>query len=210
MSWWEKNVDKIDHVCLSYHFEFAKNDHFYQVAKFLKDKVRLHVNFMMLPEKFNNIFAFASKVKNLGNMSLALQPLIVDFDTKLFDYTKIQKNILDNQHEILSKYIKFDRDFENYRGAMIKVFEDGSKVTVSPQELISNGENNWKGWNCNVGIEQIVIDQDGSIYNGWCQVGGKLGNIYEPELDLPFKPVICNKSYCHCNLDVMCTKERAQ
>ena len=42
---------------------------------------------------------------------------------------------------------------------------------------------------------------------GWCRVGGSLGNMKDPDnIAWPVDPVICNKSYCHCNFDIMSKK----
>ena len=49
--WWEENKNYFDSVMLSYHSEFADQDHFVQVAEILNDEVRTHVNIMMKPEK---------------------------------------------------------------------------------------------------------------------------------------------------------------
>ena len=57
------------------------------------------------------------------------------------------------------------------------------------------------------GLEQIVINFDGTIYEGGV-MSGELGNIKEPNIiDWPKEPIICNKSFCHCNFDIMCKKE---
>ncbi len=63
-------------------------------------------------------------------------------------------------------------------------------------------------WNCYAGIEQLIVDMDGSIYRGWCKEGGVIGNINNKDLNLPSDPVVCTKTMCHCNFDIMCTKEK--
>ena len=56
-------------------------------------------------------------------------------------------------------------------------------------------------------LEQIIVDFDGSVWRGWCRVGGSFGNIKDPQnVNFPKLPVHCNKSYCHCNFDIMCKK----
>ena len=66
-----------------------------------------------------------------------------------------------------------------------------------------------KAGKCYSGVEQIVVDFDGTVMIGWCRVGGSLGNMKDPDnIAWPIDPVICNKSYCHCNFDIMSKKER--
>jgi MoaA/NifB/PqqE/SkfB family radical SAM enzyme len=208
LRYWEENKKYFDHVCLSYHPEHADAEHFVEVIKILHNDVRTHVNIMMSPEKFDHCYAIANKVKNLGNISMALQPLIHDFGDTLFDYTPAQKNIFDKQHELITKHIKYTKSFDYYRGAMKRLNDDGTEQILSAHRFISDKTNDWSGWKCFAGVEQLIVDMDGSYYRGWCKVDGPQGKITDAELSLPNQPVICNKTMCHCNFDIMSTKER--
>ena len=208
MRYWEENKQFFDHVCLSFHPEFADADHFINIVKLIHDDVRTHVNIMMSPEKFDFCYAVANKVKNITNISMALQPLIHDFGDTMFDYTPAQKNIFDKQHELIVKHIKHTKTFEYYRGAMRKVFDDDSIHISSAHRFISEKSNDWSGWKCSAGVEQLIVDMDGSIHRGWCKVGDSIGHITDANLVLPTEPVICTKTMCHCNFDIMCTKEK--
>jgi len=206
--YWEENKQFFDHVCLSFHPEEGDADHFVQVVKLLHKDVRTHVNIMMSPEKFDHCYAIANKVKNIGNISMALQPLIHDFGDTLYDYNEFQKKIFDKQHDLITKHIKFDRTFDYYRGAMRKVNKDGTKQVSSAHRFVSEKTNDWSGWKCYAGIEQLIVDMDCSIHRGWCKVGGAIGHIEDANLNLPMEPVVCNKTMCHCNFDIMSTKEQ--
>lgn len=207
LRWWEENKKYFDHVCLSFHPEFAEPEHFVEVVKILNNDVRTHVNIMMSPEQFDYCFAVANKIKNLGNISMALQPLIHDFGDTVFDYTDAQKNIFDKQHELITKDIQFTRSFDYYRGAMKKIYPDGTGEVSSAHRFISFKTNDWSNWKCYAGVEQIIVDLGGNIFRGWCRVGEKIGNIYDQNLKIPTEPVTCNKTMCHCNFDIMSTKE---
>jgi MoaA/NifB/PqqE/SkfB family radical SAM enzyme len=204
--YWEENKQYFDHVCLSFHPEFADENHFIEVVKTLNNDIRTHVNIMMSPEKFEQCYELAEKVKDLGNISMALQPLIHDFGDTLYDYNDFQKKILDKQHELITKNIKFTKSFDYYRGAMRMVNESGESLVSSAQRFISEKANDWSGWKCYAGVEQLIVDMDGSIYRGWCREGGSLGRIDQLDLLLPTEPVVCGKTMCHCNFDIMSTK----
>lgn len=208
LRWWEENKKYFDHVCLSFHPEFAERDHFIEVVKLLHNDVRTHVNIMMSPAKFEHCFETADIIKDLGNISMALQPLIHDFGDKLFDYTDEQKKVFDRQHDLITRQIKFNRTFDYYRGAMRKINPDGTTEVSSAHRFISESTNDWSGWHCYVGVEQIIVDLGGRIYRGWCRVGGNIGSIYDTDLEIPQRPILCNKTMCHCNFDIMATKER--
>ena len=81
------------------------------------------------------------------------------------------------------------------------------KEISSAHRLIANKVNDWSNWNCYAGLENLVIDWDGSMWRGWCREGGSLGNVYEA-CELPVKPILCSKTFCHCNFDIMCKKEK--
>ena len=206
LRYWEENKQYFDHVCLSFHPEYADDKHFIEVVKLLNNDVRTHVNIMMSPEKFDHCYAVANKVKNLGNISMALQPLIHDFGDTLYDYNDFQKRIFDKQHELISKHIKFTKTFDYYRGAMRVVYPDDTSQVSSAHRFISEKINDWSGWKCYAGIEQLIVDMDGSIYRGWCKEGGAIGKIDDADLKLPSEPIVCGKTMCHCNFDIMSTK----
>jgi MoaA/NifB/PqqE/SkfB family radical SAM enzyme len=208
LRYWEDNKEFFDHVCLSFHPEFAEEEHFINVVKILHNDVRTHVNIMMSPEKFDFCYAVANKVKNLGNISMALQPLIHDFGDTLYDYNEFQKKIFDKQHELITKHIKFTRSFDYYRGAMRMVNENGESMVSSAHRFISDKTNDWSGWKCYAGVEQLIVDMDGSIHRGWCKMGGAIGRIDDENLVLPSEPIVCAKTMCHCNFDIMSTKEK--
>ena len=85
----------------------------------------------------------------------------------------------------------------------------GEESVLSSHYLISTQENNWKGWKCYAGVEQIIVDLDGRVWRGWCKVGKQLGWIQRGRrLVFPKDPIICTKDFCHCNFDIMCTKEK--
>lgn len=206
--WWEENKQYIDHVCLSFHPEFADPEHFINIVKTVHNDLRTHVNVMMSPEKFDECYSLAERVKDLGNISMALQPLIHDFGTELYDYNEFQKQVFENQHELITKHIKFTKSFDYYRGAMKQVYADGRTEVSSAHRFISEKTNDWSGWNCFIGAEQIIVDLGGFIYRGWCRVGGRIGRITDEDLQLPTGPVLCHKTMCHCNFDIMATKEQ--
>lgn len=208
LRWWQENKQFINHACLSFHPEHANADHFIDVVKEVHLDLRTHVNIMMSPDKFDYCFDVAQRAVALGDISIALQPLIHDFGDTLYDYTPEQLHIFDQQHELCVKKIVYTKSFDYYRGAMKQVYADGTSVASSAHRFISDKTNDWSGWKCYAGVEQLIVDMDGTIYRGWCKVGNALGHINDEILTLPTDPIVCNKTMCHCNFDIMSTKER--
>jgi organic radical activating enzyme len=209
-NFWSQLVPLLDHVCLSFHPESGRPDHFFKIVSLCSPHIRTHVNLMMHPEHFPECLSLAYRVKELPDISLAIQPLVVDMGEELFPYTESQKRIIDTQNSFLAKQIKHVKPFESYRGAMEMKESNGKARTISPQRFISSGRNTWKGWTCYAGVEQIVVDMSGEFFRGWCLVGGALGKISDTNLNFPTTPVVCDKNYCHCNLDIMTRKVKRQ
>ena len=204
--WWEENKCYFDTVILSFHSEFVNSDHFCQVVEVLHCDVRTHVNIMMKSENWDKCMDVAHRVKNIGNCSMALQPLAHDLNGALYDYSPEQLDVFINQNSLINSHIKWTKSFEVYRGAMKTINDDGTKTVRSAHSFISNNANNWQGWHCYAGVEQLIVDMDGGIYRGWCRVGNRIGFIYDEDLQLPVEPILCNKDRCHCNYDIMSTK----
>ncbi|MEQ1875980.1 MAG: radical SAM protein [Bdellovibrionia bacterium] len=200
MKWWEEAKPHLDHACISFHPESAKADHFKKVLRYLNDTVTLHVNVMMLPEKFNECLELARWVEaETENITIAIQPLLKDFSDVMYPYTPEQKASLENQ--VFN--IKFTRPIKTYRGRMVKEFADGKKEIVTGPELIAKRENRWAGWECRAGLDELVVDFDGNIYRAWCMEDGRVGNVKMDKIEFPKAPVLCKRDFCHCVLDVM-------
>lgn len=206
--WYEENKQYFDHVVMSFHSEFADPDHFCKIIETLRLDVKTHVNIMMNPEKWDLCIDVSNRVRDIGNISIALQPLIHDLATQLYDYTPEQHQLMTDQHALYGSQIKWTKGFDYYRGAMKAVKRDGSFNPRTTHSFINKNTNNWQGWECWAGVEQLIVDIDGSVWRGWCRVGGQIGFINDPNLILPKLPILCDKNLCHCNFDIMSTKVR--
>jgi hypothetical protein len=86
-------------------------------------------------------------------------------------------------------------------------WNDGSKETVSEQDVSRRGLNRFKDWSCLVGIERLAIGFEGNLYRGVCRMGGKLGNVYSDQgFRLPQEPAICANDSCNCGAEINVTK----
>lgn len=204
--YWEENKHLFDHICLSYHPEHADPMHFIDVVRTVSDTITTHVNIMMAPDTFDECFAVAHMVSKIPDISLALQPLIHDFGDTLYDYTPEQNEIFADQNELFK--IRRTRPIKSYRGSMKTITSDDVEEIKSAHQFIADKTNDWEGWHCHAGLEQLIVDMDGQVYRGWCKMGGALGRINDPNFKFPSSPVYCDKNMCHCNFDIMCTKEK--
>jgi len=207
LHWWDTIKDKLDHVCLSFQPEFASKEHYIQLTKILSNHLRTHINLMLHPDYFDLCLEVVEDiVKNVPNISIALQPLLKDFGDDMYNYSVEQLKIIDKQYDLYGSKVKWNKDWPIFRGSM-KAIGKNKVINSSAHRFISEGVNHWKNWKCYAGIEQIVVDTEGQIWRGWCKEGGIIGVIEQP-INFPKNPIICQRDFCHCNFDIMCTKEK--
>lgn len=208
LDWWSAHRHLLDHVCLSFHCEEGHFDHFRKVAELLNQSCKVHINIMMKPDRFNELHNFAYILSSaMPGISLSMQPLQEDMKYQLFNYTSEQLKIM--QEQDLPKFTRHENFKDNiFRGALLKHTNSTNQdIATHTTELISRGENNWLGWTCWAGIENIVVDEDGLLYRGWCRQGGDFGSILT-DFKIPDRPVLCLANSCSCGLDIMCTKKK--
>ncbi len=211
LEFWQQHKHLIDHICLSFHPEQGDMDHFFKVVTLLNEVTTVHVNIMMLPEKFDALMGLGRKIAaQVEGVSISIQALFEEMSGDIFPYTKEQKDLLDKPDLEVGSDIKYCRtpklERKVYRGEMKKVFPDGTEEVVNPPELIAQGENNWYGWNCNIGLENLVVDFYGNVKRGWCGVGGDIGHVSDYVFNFPTRPVYCQTQNCYCGLDIMAKK----
>ena len=96
LKWWKEHKKLFDNVSISYHPEQADLEHIIEVFTEIRRDLKTHCNVMMHPKKefFDKGVKLAKKIVRLSDITLALQPLIVDFETELYQYTDEQMEIL--------------------------------------------------------------------------------------------------------------------
>lgn len=86
---------------------------------------------------------------------------------------------------------------------------DGTVVDAGgiwANELASSGDNVFTGWQCDIGLESLFVQFDGSYKRGNCDQGGYLGWIQDLHMNKPARPVICEQSSCRCTTDILISK----
>lgn len=214
MSWWEKNYHYFDDVVASYHPEFAEDEHFLNVYKFLSDKVNYLCGRMMMYEPtWDRVIEFSKRIKHESesenkNWRIEYVPIFeeLSFTTKPYFYK-------DPDHRAFLETTNLEQNIIHYvpakaQGmASIEVYDNGNTQPINCNRIVAENKNFFQGWKCMIPMESIFINCEGHIDMGSCGVMPRVGNLYEPELilDLP-ESVICPKSHCHCGTDIYITK----
>lgn len=88
---------------------------------------------------------------------------------------------------------------------LIKHYDDKPSEEDNANNVMARDENDFRGWECWAGVQNITISNTGDVYRAICKVGGKLGNIYDG-FEMPGETIICNKPRCICSADVQLSK----
>ena len=200
---WERIIDRLDNVILTYHHEFAEHEHFIDVAARLADAMPVHVNVTVHPDRFDAIVARAKEIAAIiPTASISLKPLRVGFGDELYDYSDDQLRRLEQR---LTHPVR--RDARIPRSVMAFETGTGKTETRRANEFIMTKTNRWKGYVCEAGLESLRVHGNGAITRAVCAVGGRIGQLGEP-LDLPVSPILCDRTSCNCVADILITKRR--
>lgn len=209
--WWESVSNSFDKISLSFHPETSTVEHFQNVIKVFDGKIVIFVWVMMPPELFDKSLNAIEILRSYDFKNVSVKPKFIfpDFGPDLADYTKEQLDIfydlmLSNNDNIHEKYYK-DDPFNH--GQMISKFSDGSTELTWANEMILNRTNDFLGWSCYAGVDNMIIDSAGEIFGGWCHVN-RIGNINDDEIIFPTKSVICTKQHCDCVVDFNIRKSK--
>lgn len=208
---WEKAASVLSSAILTYHDLQVDHARFIETLRILEAAgVPVHVNVTAHPDRFENIMASAEDILAQSvAATLTVKPLRIGFGTELYPYSDAQmarlaarpRRVARNGDEVRKKAAW---DFQ--RGLMLRWLSDGTTEKVRANDLILAGENHWRSFRCQAGLESLRVKADGTVYRAVCGSGGCLGRIGEDSLDLPVVPVTCDRDSCACVSDILITK----
>jgi hypothetical protein len=92
------------------------------------------------------------------------------------------------------------------------IFDDGTTVVTNNENYFNiNMLNNFKGWECSLGVNHIAINRDGRISGGCYQkLFDKDYNINDINFEFTPKigPTICDQKFCSCPGEMALPKKR--
>jgi len=200
---WERIIDRLDNVILTYHHEFADHDHFIDIAARLADAMPVHVNVTVHPDRFDEILRRSEVIAEaVPTASFSLKPLRVGFGDQLYNYTEDQLKRLEGR---LTHPVR--RHAKIPRSVMAFETKSGETEVRRANEFIMSKTNRWKGYICEAGLESLRIHGGGAITRAVCGVGGRIGRLGDP-IELPVSPIRCDRTSCSCVADILITKRR--
>lgn len=132
---------------------------------------------------------------------------LVDWGALRMAYTEEQlawMAVTKHRNPRAQKSIKFMQDWHlsklyNTHGTRLAALE------YWPNHLINQGLNKFSKWQCNIGLESLFVQFDGSVRRGNCEQGGYIGRLQE-DFQLPTAPIICKQTLCKCDTDMLISK----
>lgn len=153
---------------------------------------------------FVNVMAHHQHMHNVKTAVKKFDELGIKYAVRRIRWTEGDHNVFDDL-----KYDGKDLQWILSKDATVKpnCRIDGKQI-IHANDVIKKHLNQFKGWQCNAGIESLMINWDGDVHRATCRVGGSLGNIYSGSFQLPRDPIICTRDWCTCAADIPLTKSR--
>jgi organic radical activating enzyme len=213
LRWWDEYGGYIDHVMISCHHEKVDVDHVINVADLLYNKnITVNATVLMDPNAWDTCLGIINQLKT-SKKRWAITALEIFHDT-IF-YTAEQKKFISNCNIRLPNLFYFFRFNKIIRKNPTVYFEDGTYKKVTPNWISLNNANNFYGWDCNIGLDTLLIGKTGDL-QGAC--GEKLYNLdfkyniydtqFKNNFNPEFKPTTCYSMSCLCQPEINCNKEK--
>jgi organic radical activating enzyme len=219
IKWFNKNTQYIDKFTMSCHHKDVNLDKFIEVCDWIHesgkepgvlmlmdakhwDKCTAYVDRMVSQSKYAWTIQAKEVVDAPGHDMEVYTPEQLDYLKQPYKRIPDAKWIMDNLHDL--------RIHES-----VAMYDDDSVVLAGPNKYINNRENSFKGWKCDVALENLVVSHDGTC-TGSCQEeifkGANL-NMFSESFEEEFNKaqfsldsIICPRECCSCQPDTHITK----
>lgn len=192
VNYWKNFTAPVDELGFSFHPESASEDHFINVFEELNNRYKIFCYLMMPPQHFEKIKKLYDRLQQSDLNIIVRIKLISDWHNR----TGLLKTYTPEMLEFAKS--RFSRNTVK-SPVKFKFLVDGVKTETA--EHLINSTNNYQGWKCYVGRDNLDIKPNGDIYGSTCKITKPFGNIYT-SYAFPTEPVICTKTSCVCGTDV--------
>ena len=194
---------KLDYLCLSYHPSWAKGDWLERAQSLLGSVTdNITVRIMMDPEYWDQCLVVYQTLLE-SELNITAEPVkIQDWGAAKIDYNPVQNQWLDSQQTWVRSPPRSNMDTTFAQTSA----QQTANLPIADFER--SGHNRFPGWRCNIGLDSLFVQFDGSLRRGNCHQDGYIGWIQDPNFQLPAQPVICSQTLCHCATDIKINKQR--
>jgi organic radical activating enzyme len=218
--YWEEISIYFDDIQISVHHEQADVDHIIKVSDVIYEtnQTVFSANVLMDPRAWDKCIGITDYLlANSSNWMIAVVPVqfngITAYNSEQQAYVSVKNKRMPPMPWVF-KLIELGKlPPDKNHNKSIATFADGVTKEVDGHYIINNQLNQFKGWECNLGVDRIFINGDGLI-EGACQ-----SSLFNDQLNIrkhDFKdkiqsikiaPIICNKEICGCSAETRLTKQ---
>lgn len=210
--YWEQLAEVTSNICFSYHPAYP--DYAFLNKVTLASKLtNVTIRLMMDTRHWDHCVEMHKKFLNIPSVSVEVVRILTEMAGKPVGngYTSEQLKWMEenNRRNALTFEFKVNNPKHIYVTNRSEfVFDDGSvEREGNTNNLIIEGDNNFKGWGCNIGLESMYVHYNGWVRKANCFQGGDLFHINDHEQhELPNAGEICFQSSCFCGTDVAVSK----
>ena len=206
--YWKEIAPFINSISFSYHPEFSTEKYFENVIA-TADITRVNARVMMLSSHWDKSVDAFTRLSAYNTFYTEI--------VRIYDWgtNNDSDQYTDQQLEWISNtkphYMSPNNPHKNKPWSdigAVYIMDDGTTFNNSyAVTAINNGQTNFLGYECELGLRSLFISSQGEIKRGNCGVGGIIGNINQPDLiQWPSEPVICPYTVCGCTSDVNINK----
>jgi organic radical activating enzyme len=215
LRWWQEYGKYFDKVILSAHYEKINIPHYIDVADCLYDqKVIVTGIVLMDPANWQTCIDIVAQLKtSKRRWGIDVQEILLH--NKTVEYTDEQRDVLKKHRLRRANPFWFLSNNKHTLLHTTVTHTNGISEVVKSNEIVLNKWNQFKDWDCNLGIDSIYIDSKG-LLTGAC--GNKLYNLnYNFDLRSAdfiekFNPTltstICQQEHCFCQPEANLTKHK--
>ena len=215
LRWWQEYGEYFDKVLLSAHYEKIDTDHYISVADCLyKQKVIVTGLVLMDPSNWDTCMHVVEKLKTSKyRWGIDVQEILLH--NKTVNYTEDQRKILKKHRLRSANPIWFLLNNKHTILHTTVTHDTGSSSVIKNNEIVLNKWNQFKGWDCNLGIDSIYINPKG-VLTGAC--GNYLYNLnynfnlrsieFVEKFNPKITTTICQQENCYCQPEANLTKHK--
>ncbi|HMN68570.1 MAG TPA: radical SAM protein [Bdellovibrionales bacterium] len=234
--WWKDHAELFASVNLSFHPESADYQHISEVANILAERqIPASILLLMYPPRWEySLQAHAHFLEHAPYATVSLQSLTLLKDSAAAQIHAGAENTnarwpynIEQLRWMQENYTHFPRlipkrdlrgimcpDRPTYPGLIFFAHDNPSRLhQVTNGYLSSHRLNNWKDWQCYVGIDTLYLEQNGDLRrDAMCRVRKPFGNWKKDDLlnlKFPEQPVRCPYNDCFCSHDFKARKDRS-
>ena len=213
LSWWREAAPYLDYVLISHHQQFSKVEHNRDLLDLLYEQGVIGVTTVLMdPWDWDNCLETIEYYKKSKRRWSIRYGEILHKDV---NYTDEQKKVIGKVRARGSNIFWFLWNNKTPRITPYITGLDGKKKKVTDNYILLNRLNDFRGWECNVGVDWFSIKIDGSFVgacNNLLYNDNIAYNIYDIDLTTKFAPkivpVICTQNGCWCGFETNMPKRK--